>query len=87
MDTRKEELPEKKKTRKKSRRDLEGVHRLEKTIYLLSSILYEERQKTLNLEKKVKFYRELLYSQTDDDDDNSDTIVFTDEGYLSEKEK
>ena len=84
MDTRKEELPEKKKTRKKSRHDLEGVHRLEKTIYLLSSILYEERQKTLNLEKKVKFYRELLYSQTDDD--NSDTIVFTDEGYLSEKE-
>ena len=84
MDTRKEELPEKKKTRNKSRRNLEGVHRLEKTIYLLSTILYEERQKTLNLEKKVKFYQELLYSQTDDD--SSDTVVFTDEGYLSEKE-
>ena len=62
MDTRKEELPEKKKTRNKSRRNLEGVHRLEKTIYLLSTILYEERQKTLNLEKSKILPRIVIFS-------------------------
>ena len=73
----KEEIQRKKKLLKKSRNNLDRLYYLEKTNYLLTSLLYEEKVKRISLEKKVEFYRKCLYSQADDR--SSDSVIFTDE--------
>ena len=76
---------DKKKLLKKNIQNLEGVCGLEKTINLLTTILYEERERRHILENKLKFYTKFFNFQGGND--SSDSIVFTDEGYFSEAEE
>ena len=48
----KEEIQRKKKLLKKSRNNLDRLYYLEKTNYLLTSLLYEEKVKRISLEKR-----------------------------------
>ena len=51
-DQKKEEIQRKKKLLKKSRNNLDRLYYLEKTNYLLTSLLYEEKVKRISLEKR-----------------------------------